>query len=225
MKNRICSLIGVVAIALVGFGCATSPDSIKALSVTNIQIIKALETDTKNIVESYDYEVRHWADLAFRQAMQNAEAKLVRDDGTVVLAEYKAEVRAVAAQMGAAIAQYDMNKADILSAMSEKFDKSLLIMTLINEYENTTGATPETWAMVTSELGGLAVDMNGVYEELQAQRDAERAAAEPSFIDRLNLMGNGVFDLIYDRVIGSLESGEPLIPIPEVPIVPAAPVE
>jgi len=225
MKRKLYSLVCIGAVLLLGLGCSTTPSSIQSLGSTEVQMLRALETDTVNIVASYDYEVRHWADLAFRQAMQNAEVQLVAEDGTVNLKEYKAKVSEVAAQMGSTIAQYDKNKADILAAMSEKFDKALLMMTLINEYENSTGASPETWAALTSELGGLAVEMNDVYEGLQAQRDAERAAAEPSFRDRLNLAGNGMFDLIYDRVMGSLSSGEPLIRVPEVPVIPDVPVE
>jgi len=218
MKKRYSSICAVVLLVFGGLGCVTSPDSIKALSVNEIQMLKALEVDTQNVVASYDFEVRHWADLAFRQAMQNAEAQMVAEDGTVDLLAYKAKVSEVAAQMGAAIAQYDQNKADILSALSEKFDKALLMMTLINEYENTTGASPETWAALTSELGGLAVDMNDVYTELQSQRDAERAAQAPSFRDRLNLAGNGMFDIVYERVMGALSGGNPIIPLPTEPI-------
>lgn len=212
-----------LVLILGGLGCATTPDSIKALGAMEVQMLRAMEKDVELIVDRYDAEVRHWSDLAFRQALQKAEGQLVKEDGTVVLAEYKNAVREVAAQMAASTAQYDKNKADILDAMAEKFDKSMLMMALINEYEQSTGTSPETWAAVTTELGGLAVDINSLYEQLEAQRRAEEAAAAPTMRDRLNLMGNGIFDMVYDRMTDALSGGGTLLPPPPAP--PVEPLE
>jgi len=215
-KYRWISGISVLAVSLFGGGCATTPDSIKALSITELQMLNAVEADMDNIVESYDAEVRHWVDLSFRMFMQAEEARLVEPDGKVDLAAYKAKVREVAAQMAAAEARYDKNKEDILDAIGEKLDKAMLIMTLINEYEHSTGVSPETWVALTTELGTLAVDMNTLHEQYQAQREAEREAEGPSFRDRLNLMGGGILDLVYDRIMATIEGGEPILPLPGI---------
>lgn len=181
-------------------GCSTTPQSIKTVSATSILMQEAQKDDIKDIINTYDSEVRHWVDISFQQALEQTEKQLVDADGKVDLQAYKTAVNAVTTQLATVNAEYDKNRDEILAISQAKAEKAILLQVLIDQYEKSTGVEPETIQQLVSTLGETAKGVMDVYDKRQAEKAAKEAAKGPSMKDKLNTMSNDLFDKVYAEV-------------------------
>ena len=199
--------VAVLCVACIGIvGCATTPDSIKALSAVEVQMWDAVDKDIELTVDTYNKELRHWAALAFRQAFQSALAPITQADGTVDRVQYEQVANNVAQQYAAVLAKYENNKMETLAAFDDKIRRAKYTQMLIDEYENSTGVSPETLEALTTELSGTIESVQEVY----AARKAREAAAtqgdtSPDFLGTLlDVFTGGQYQNVYDTVLRGL---------------------
>jgi len=204
----------VLCVACLGVaGCATTPDSIKSLSTVEIQMWDAVNKDVELTVDTYTVELRHWTSMAFRQAFQSALAPITHADGTVDRVQYEQIANNVARQYATVLAKYDQNKADTLSAFDDKIRRAKYVQMLIDEYENSTGVSPETLEALTTELSGTVTSIQEIYAARKA-REAAAAQGDDSsdFLGTLlDVFTGGQYQNVYAAVMGGLAPA--LIPV------------
>jgi len=198
-------LFGSIAVLL--FGCATTPQSIKQVSAVELQMQDNLRKNFYRVLETYDDEMRMWQGKAFNMHIANMESRLVDSEGKVNLAAYKQALNEVTAQYAANEARYDKNFEDVKLAMDDKFVKTKYLTMLIDEFENSTGMTPETVEALTNEIARTTTAVGEMYSIYMEKKAEEEAAKPPSMKDKLKLLGGDIFDKIYERVQVELDNG------------------
>src|SRR3990167_9111306 len=93
------TIIAGIVIALLAFGCATTPQSITRVSAVELQMWDAIKADFHATVTAYDAGRQHWVLVAYQRALREAEEKLTDANGRVDLAKYKAERDRIVSQL------------------------------------------------------------------------------------------------------------------------------
>ena len=214
-----------VVLPILVIGCATTPDSIKRVSAVELQMQDNIKKNFDRVLESYDDEMRHWQSKAFAMHVTNVESRLVDTQGKVDLAAYKKAISEITAQLAANEARYDKNLDDVRAAMHDKFAKARYLSMLIDEFENSTGVAPETVEAFTREMSTTGAEIAQLYEAYQQKQAEEEALKPPSMRDQLELLGNDVFDRIYEQIRTGLETVTLPAPADIGTLVPMAPAE
>ena len=203
----------VVCVAFLLSGCATTPESIKTLSAVELQMWSAVEQDFAVTVDRYDKEVHHWVNLAFGQAMQQAERKLTRPDGSIDALQYKQQANQVAMQMAGVLARYERDKEAILLAFNDKIRKAKLIQFTIAEFENSTGVSPESLEALLAETSTSVESIRELYERRSPVEADETAPIE--WDQLFDMLLGGRYTEAYREVLRVLDVQVPTSPVPE----------
>ena len=210
MRNIIITLCACVLCA----SCATTPKSITSLSAVQLQMLTASETDAKDIVKSYDAELRHWVRNAFRFALQDLEKQMVRADGTVDLEQYKQTVGNLTTQAASVMATYDNDKKNTLDAVDSKYRKMKMVQVLIDQYEQSTGTSPETLQALMTEMQATYTAVEPMFNKPDEPQNGNTWEAQ------LDMITRGLYERIRQTVSDRLTGG--LLPLAPTP-APAAP--
>ena len=200
------AIMCMAVLPILAIGCATTPESIKQVSAVELQMQDNVKRNFDRVLETYDDEMRMWQGKAFSMHITNMESRLVDAEGKVVLEAYKKALNEVTVQYAANEARYDKNLEDVKSAMGDKFAKMRYLAMLINEFENSTGMSPETVEAFSNEIANTTAAVGEMYKVYMEKKAAEEAAKPPSMKDKLKLLGGDVFDKIYERVQTDLDN-------------------
>jgi TolA-binding protein len=203
--------VTICAVSLLVFaGCSTTPKSIQTLGGLEIQFWEAMERDVEDIVTTYDKELHHWVDNAFKFIVRDVEMKLITAEGDIELDQYKAQLQNIAQQKAQVYAQYELDKESTLDAVKDKINQAKHVQLLINEYESSVGVSPET-------LQSLFDEVHGSYQIIQAARETREADTSPPVDDihnQLDLMLDGFYSDAIDAFRAQIEARG--ISIPDV---------
>lgn len=201
------SILTFIVVAALASSCATTPKSITALSAVELQYLTVAQEDAKDVVETYDAELRHWVRQSYRYALQDLEGDIVRPDGTVDLEEYKRGVADLSGRAAEVMATYDNDKANTLSEIEAKYHKMMVVQTLIDQYEHSTGTSPET-------LQALLGEMVGTYEDLgPLLNPPEKPATGSTWEEQVDLITRGLFERVRETTRERLLRGATANPI------------
>ena len=181
-------------------GCISTPKPIQKISTVNIQTMQAVRQDIKMNNDKLFNELNHWIDLSYGLMLQNDEDAMKDANGKVDLNAYKAKLDDYTNRIAAVKGKYSKDHSDIDAAFEDKLTKALILQSLIDQYEQSTGVQPETISALITELGttaGEAFQMYKTYEE-------SKPAKEPSLSDRLNTVAQGKLE----ELVSKIEKGE-----------------
>ena len=212
------NIVILLCACVLGAACSTTPKSILSLNAIELQYLSAAEADAEDIVESYDAELRHWVRNAFRFALQDLERQMTSPDGMVNLEQYKVTVGNLTQQVATVMAEYDNDKANTLSELDAKYRKMKMVQLLIDQYEQSTGTSPETLQALLSEMQATYTEIEPLFNKPDATEQAGDA-----WESQLDLITRGLYErvrqTVSDRLTGGLLPPAPVAPTPE-PIAP-----
>jgi len=196
-----------IFVGMAAAGCAMTPKSITRLSTVELQYLSASQEDAKDVVETYDAELRHWVRQSFRYALQDLEKDIVRPDGTVDLEEYKRGVVDLSGKAAEVMGEYDRDKAKTLSEIGAKYQKMMVVQMLIDQYEHSTGTSPETLQALLGEMVGTYGDLGPL---LNSQ---DKPEAVSTWEEQVDLITRGLFERVRQSTRDRLIQGAIAKPI------------